>query len=335
MNAKKTLKVSLITTEYNERASIDEFLDSALAQSQRPDEIVIADAGSTDGTIERIQERIKKGDPLALVVAKGNRSVGRNAAIRAAKNNIIAVADVGCRLDNDWLKEITKPFQNKGAEVVAGFFKADPQTEFERVSSVLMTDSQKEIDLKNWLPSSRSFAFTKRAWEKVGGYPEYKEFGDDYVARMCGGEDTLFDLKLRKAGYEFHDGLKAVVYWRPRKNLREFFRQYWMYSIGDGIRLVDFRHFIKLKFKYAILIIITVLLSLFWPILLMPFDVLILLKIAWRVLYKWKKVGGVKNLIWMMLMITTYDLAQITGFARGLLARLSVPKEKRITYEPQ
>jgi hypothetical protein len=196
-----------------------------------------------------------------------------------------------------------------------------------------MTNEQKEIDVKTWLPSSRSFAFTKRAWEKVGGYPEYKEFGNSYVARMCGGEDTLYDLKLRDAGYEFHDGLRAIVYWRPRRNLSEFFKQYWMYSVGDGIRLVDLKHFLKLIIKYALLIAIILLLYIFWPILLVPFLTLVLLKLAWRVRHKWQKVGKIKNICWMMLMMTTYDIAQITGFVRGLLARFSIPKVKRLKYK--
>ena len=49
---KNLIKLSLITTERNEKDSIAEFIDSALGQSLKPDEIIISDGGSTDGTVE-------------------------------------------------------------------------------------------------------------------------------------------------------------------------------------------------------------------------------------------------------------------------------------------
>lgn len=167
------MKVSLITTERNEADAIAEFIQSALAQSLKPDEIVIADGGSTDGTLEIIENYIKGGAPIKLIKAPGNRSVGRNAATKSAKNEIIAVTDVGCRLSRDWLKNITEPFQrNPKAMAVAGFYIPEPKTYFEKVSATLMYHPNDHIDLKTWLPSSRSVAYKKAAWAKAGGYPE-------------------------------------------------------------------------------------------------------------------------------------------------------------------
>lgn len=333
--SKRRIKVSLITTEFNEAQGIREFIDSSLAQSMKPDEIVIADAGSSDGTVQIIKEYIKKGAPITLVKAPGNRSVGRNAAIKAAKHEYIAVADVGCRLDKDWLLNITEPFrEHPQAEVISGFFKPDPKTYFETVSSHLMTARQKEIDVDTWLPSSRSFAFTKNAWKKVNGYPEYEEFGDAFVARMCGGEDTLYDLKLRKAGYKFWDGLRAVVYWRPRTNIKEFYRQYWMYSVGDGIRLVDLNYFRGLIIRYGFVLLLAALFTaLFQPGLLILL-LLFTLRLYLRVKRKWKTgPGGIESLLLMMLLIVVYEVAQIMGFVRGYSARMSLPKKTRRIFE--
>lgn len=315
------MKISLITTERNEVESIKSFLDSALAQSLKANEIIIADGGSNDGTIEIIKEYAKKYKQIKLIIAPGNRSVGRNAATRSAKNEIIACTDVGSRLDTDWLKNITKPYiDNKNAMVVAGFFKPDPKTFFERVSSALMLNPNEKIDLNTWLPSSRSISYKKEAWKRAGGYPEYTNFN----------EDTPFDLALKKAGYKFENGLSAVAWWRPRPNIGEFYSQYYYYAVGDGIDGIDKEKIIFLSLRYAILLLmiplfayVSLYLSLL-PILyltLRPFK---------RTYVAWIKVKGIKAWLLMSLLITVYDFSQIFGFWYGYLHKKRLKNSKQL-----
>ena len=314
------IKVSLITTERNERAAIKEFIDSVLEQSMVPDEIIIADGGSNDGTQEIIKSYIKKGAPLKLVVAPGNRSVGRNAAIDAASHEVIAVCDVGCRLDKDWLKNITEPFRNDSdTMMVAGYFIAEPKSHFETVSTELALQGTQEIDLDEWLPSSRSIAFTKTAWEKAGRYPEYAEF-DARLARKCGGEDTLFDLALKQAGYNFADGLKAIVYWRPRPNLSSYYQQYYWYAVGDGMDLAglaDHKLFRRLTMTYVLLLVLFVCLGVvYWPLVLVPLAIwgYSLLK---RCITPWRKRRRWPDMLLMIILSVAYDLSQIFGYWYG------------------
>ena len=49
------MKVSFITTVFNEENSIQKLLDSLLKQSKKLHEVVIVDGGSSDKTIERIK----------------------------------------------------------------------------------------------------------------------------------------------------------------------------------------------------------------------------------------------------------------------------------------
>jgi len=314
------MKASIIVTERNEVDAIVEFIDSALAQSVKPDEIVIADGGSTDGTIEIIKEYIAKGAPINLVHAPGNRSVGRNAATRAAKNEIIAVTDVGSRSDKDWFKNIIEPFKNNPkAMAVSGFFLPDPQTYFERVSATLMLNANEKIDIDTWLPSSRSVAYKKAAWEKAGGYPEYTNFN----------EDTPFDLALKAAGFKFEDGLKAIVYWRPRPNFKEFYRQYYFYAVGDGIDALNWETLVRLYIKYVIvgISLVGVALSI-WPLLIILGY--FLYKTHLRVIGPWKKLGGARTYLLMVLLIISYDISQMQGYAYGYLRRNKLRGSKRL-----
>lgn len=323
MKAKNTTnnKISLITTERNEVDDIATFIDSALSQSLKPDEIIIADGGSTDGTLEVIEKYIKDGAPIKLVHAPGNRSVGRNAATKAAKGPIIAVTDVGSRLDGDWLKNITQPFRdNKKAMAVSGGFEAEPKTFFEKVSATLMLSPNDNIDIETWLPSSRSIAYKKEAWEKAGGYPEHTNFN----------EDTPFDLALKKAGYKFEDGLRAVVYWRPRPNLKEFYRQYYYYALGDGIDSLDIAHFIKLTAKYAVCIA-AIFLSLISIKALAILPILYLwYRFSVRIYRPWRKIKGLKALFLMYLLLFCFDISQILGYWNGRLRRKELSGSNRL-----
>ncbi len=217
--------VSIIVTVKNEASSIGRLLDSLRSQTISPSEVVIVDGGSTDGTLERIVSH-RPRLPIRLLIREGtNISQGRNEAIRAAKGEIIASTDAGVRLVPHWLEELTRPLQEDAAlDVVSGFFLPDPQTVFETAMAATVLPVETEVDPQSFLPSSRSVAFRREAWQEVGGYPEWLDF--------C--EDLVFDFALLESGHKFHFAPEAVAYFRPRGSLRAFWHQYFQYARGDG-----------------------------------------------------------------------------------------------------
>ncbi|NOX62824.1 MAG: glycosyltransferase [Chloroflexi bacterium] len=200
-------------------------LDSIVAQTLPPDEIVIVDGGSTDDTVEQIQNYANRL-PLRLLIEPGaNISRGRNAAIQAAKGDIIAITDAGVRLSPNWLDAITQPLRENGdVMAVSGFFSPDPESPFEVAMGATTLPTLEDIDPGRFLPSSRSFAIRKEAWARVGGYPEWLDY--------C--EDLIFDFELRDAYGPFAWAPEAIAHFRPRSSLSAFFKQYYRYSRGDG-----------------------------------------------------------------------------------------------------
>lgn len=232
-------QVSLVATVLNEAGSIQALLDSLCAQTRPPDEIVIVDGGSTDGTLALL-ERFEQGAPMPVRVISRpgcNISAGRNAAIAAARGSLVAVTDAGVRLERDWLSHLIAPFEGADPpDVVSGFFTPDPKSTFELALGATTLPTLDEINPVTFYPSSRSVAFRREAWQAVGGYPEWLDF--------C--EDLLFDFALRDAGYRFAFAPQAVAHFRPRPTLKSFFKQYYRYARGDG--KADFwryRHLIR------------------------------------------------------------------------------------------
>lgn len=218
------MKVSVIATVLNEGEDIRSLLDSLIYQTRPADEVVICDGGSTDSTLEILAE-YEEWLPLVVVEEPGcNISQGRNRAIERATAEIIAATDAGVVLAPHWLEELVRPIEEEKAAVVSGWFEPDPFTDFEVVMGATVLPALSDIKAESFLPSSRSVAFRKDAWAAAGGYPEWLDYS----------EDLIFDMALRELNGPFTFAPKAVAYFRPRKNLRDFARQYYLYARGDG-----------------------------------------------------------------------------------------------------
>ena len=234
--------VTVIATVRNEAGAIDALLDSILGGSRIPDEIVIADGGSTDATYERLRTRAASDPRVHALLAPGNRSVGRNAAVRAARHAVIACTDAGVEVDPEWLDRLTRPFdEDPGVEVVAGFYRPAGSTPFERAAGVVSAPSLDEIDLARFLPSTRSVAFRRAAFELVGGFDE----------SLSHNEDTPFALALKRAGRKFAFAPEAIVRWHPRGDLRAFMHQHRRFGTGDGESRVQGWFYATIATKYA------------------------------------------------------------------------------------
>ncbi len=228
--------VTLICTLYNESGTVVEFLDAIFAMDPVPEEFIIVDGGSDDGTNETIAEYLsRRSSPMAvrhLIRPECNRKFtagaiarGRNEAISAACHDLIAATDGGCAVGRDWLAEIIRPLTDgSGARVSGGWYVGDARSSFERCVAGAWLIPPDAVDPRNFLPSSRSIAFRKSAWEAVGGYPE-----QTYYA-----EDTMFNLALRRKGYSFAYVPRAIVRWRMKSSPAAFSRLVYDYGFGDG-----------------------------------------------------------------------------------------------------
>lgn len=223
------MKVSVIATVLNEGPAIERLLESLAGQTRPPDEVVIVDGGSTDGTLDVLHSwAASRRLPLQVVERPGaNISAGRNAAVAAATGDVVAVTDAGVRLESNWIEALVAPFAGEAGRVVpvvSGWFVADPHTLFETAMGATVLPHVREVDPATFLPSSRSVAFRPAAWQAASGYPEWLDY--------C--EDLIFDLRLRALYGPFPFAPDARVHFRPRGSLRAFARQYYRYARGDG-----------------------------------------------------------------------------------------------------
>jgi hypothetical protein len=135
---------------------------------------------------------------------------------------VIASTDLGCEVEPDWLARLVEPFADTSVDVVSGYYEPICRTALQRAYRDL-TDNP-DLARAHWLPSSRSIAFRRRAWEAAGGYPE----------ELTTAEDTVFDLRLRATGCREVFAPDARVRWEARDSLRAIYKQYFRYARGAG-----------------------------------------------------------------------------------------------------
>jgi glycosyltransferase involved in cell wall biosynthesis len=215
------VKVTLISTVLNAADHVPAFLAGLAAQTRRPDEVVIVDGGSTDGTAELLAE----AEGVTLVREPGaNIARGRNLALAAATHDVIAVTDADCVPEPDWLERLLVPIED-GADVAMGFYAPVAEDPFARsMAAVNLPLDASELDPSTFMPSARSVAYRRDAIDAVGGYPEW----------LAIGEDMWVNHRWRERGLDMRLAPGAVVRWPLRPDLASTWRQYYRYARGDA-----------------------------------------------------------------------------------------------------
>jgi glycosyltransferase involved in cell wall biosynthesis len=361
--------ISFITTVYNEEGSIVEFLQSLKDQTCLPGEMIIVDGGSTDSTFDLVKDffgewaalqnnkvkislemnedtrndlpnyfmdlAVKQQEPQDILTIKllsepgAGISKGRNTAISKSNGKYICVSDAGCRIDPDWLKEISSmPDKKSGSKkipVMGGMNYADCTSFLQKCQALCIMPGLDEIDEERFMPSSRNICFKKEEWEKVGRYPEDLDYG----------EDMRFNFNLKKAGCWFRFNPGAIVHWKMRENLDQIFRQFFRYAKGDALGgMYPARHLIRLLAGLGFLSV--VLIAVFFSSYILLSFILLFPVYSFRpyrrMFYRWQgnekcrpaKAARIFALLFIPLLLIYIDTAKVFGYFYGLIKRQQV-----------
>lgn len=242
------MTASVIMTVLNEARSIESTINKILEQIPKESEIVIIDAGSSDNTVGILSNIAKRDNRVKYTQKPGvSRGLGRNVAITLCKNDIIISIDAGCIPTDGWYEALIQPFKKPDSpDVVGGYWIPIYESIYGQAVAKLTKPPLANIKDSRFLPSSRCIAFKKKAWEAVGGYPD-ENFG----------EDTFFDLALKKQGFKFEFVPSALVYWEQRNTLGGIKKQFFNYGLGSAkLGLIDSKKFAsKLMILFSFLIL--------------------------------------------------------------------------------
>lgn len=181
------MRVSVVIPAYNAGSTISAALSSVTAQTAVPDEIVVVDDGSTDGTSEIVRA---SGWPVRLLQQdRGGPSAARNAGIAAASGELIAFLDA----DDEWHPEKLERqlglLAAVGSVAVATDWTRSPHTTPAPPEVHTSTITSAALLLLNRFQTSTVLA-RRDALEAVGGFD----------ATLDGVEDWDLWLRLSEVG---------------------------------------------------------------------------------------------------------------------------------------
>ncbi len=202
------MSVAVVIPCFNYGRFLAEAVESVVAQTLAPDEIVIVDDGSTDDSRD-VAERLiaaHAGSPIRLLAAAHSGSAGatRNAGIETTSSEYVLCLDADDRLDPDFLGTCAAALDRHPHAAIAygdilGFDEGGP------VQQLREWDTQQQLHIN--LVGSASL-FRRVAWEQVGGYDPQLGHSDWDFWIGCIEQGWV---GVRAAGafwhYRVHDGL--------------------------------------------------------------------------------------------------------------------------------
>ncbi len=107
----KIITVAILT--YNSAKTINECLESLIAQTFKQFDVIVIDDNSTDNTLKIVLKYLKNKKLNIKILKNGSHSIptGRNIALRKAKRGIVAFLDSDDSAQSDWLEIITATYK--------------------------------------------------------------------------------------------------------------------------------------------------------------------------------------------------------------------------------
>lgn len=185
------MTVSVVVPILDAAPTLPRCLAALVALGSAPDEILLVDNGSTDGSLDLVRavlrERAWPG-AISLTEPRRGASAARNTGIRAAKGDVIAFTDSDCAPEPGWLAALTAPFADPRVGAVAGrVVPAAPDSTVELFSALYtLRLGERPARFERWTPWAGGFptanlAVRRRLLEALGGFDEsLRIYGEDY-----------------------------------------------------------------------------------------------------------------------------------------------------------
>lgn len=118
------MKITVLIPARNEEATIQRCIESVLNQSRKPDQIILVDDASTDNTLKILKKYTKHALVLSLSASTGHKSHAQEHGMKFVKGDIVITTDGDTVLHPDFIKHISKKFDDKSVIACAGHVKS-------------------------------------------------------------------------------------------------------------------------------------------------------------------------------------------------------------------
>jgi len=194
-------------------------------------ELLVADGGSKDGSLERLKEAAERAGVDLILLSNPSRwvSSGLNACIERARGDLIVRLDCHSRYPPDYVRLCAQAAEETGAWNVGGVVVPVGETEIERAVACAMDSPFGGI---GWTRQAAVGARVEVDTVTYGAFrPEAFELAGRFDESLIRNQDDELNLRLRLAGGRIVLDPSIRVQYRPRGSLTKVFRQYYAYGL--------------------------------------------------------------------------------------------------------
>jgi succinoglycan biosynthesis protein ExoA len=224
-------RISVVAPMRNEAEHVGAVVADLAAQDFDGEvELLVADGGSTDGSVARLLAACEQRGLAVTVLDNPERYVshGLNRCVRAATGDLIARVDCHSRYPADYLRRCALAAEETGAANVGGIFLPAGRTATERAVACAMDSPFGGIHWTRHAARERVEvdtvpygAFRPEAFERAGLFDE----------SLVRNQDDEFNLRLRLAGCRIVQDSSIRIEYIPRGSFAGVFRQYFEYGL--------------------------------------------------------------------------------------------------------
>lgn len=219
--------ISAVMPTYNGAATIEAQLAALASQSYRGAwELVVADNGSTDGTLEILRRWIGRLPEVRVMEVEERRGVSHtcNVGAAAARGDFIAFCHQDDVVDPGWLEAMAEAAP--GCDVVGG------RLEYQMLNDAT-TLYWRHPHRYNELPVCMGF-LRYAVGANLGMWADvFRELGGWNESYFMGGEDVDLCWRAQLSSFQLCFAPDALIHYRYRTDLRSLVRQIYRYALAE------------------------------------------------------------------------------------------------------
>lgn len=257
---------SIIVPVYNRVDEVRDLLDSLSQQTSMDFEVVIVEDGSSvrcDGVVKEYSEKISI---QYFYKENEGRSIARNYGLERANGEYFLFFDSDCVIPPEYIATLKSALDANYTDCFGGPDSAHSSfTDTQKAINYSMTSFLTtggirggKVQLEKFVPRTFNMGYSRKVWEKVGGF------------REMFSEDIDMSTRIRQAGFSISLIRDAYVYHKRRTNLKAFCRQIYVFGMSritlyllypDSLKLV---HWLPAVFVMGVVAMAVLAICLSW-----------------------------------------------------------------------
>ena len=221
-------RFSVIVPVYNRIDEVDDLLKSLSEQSCKDFEAVIVEDGSSQPCQDIIGKYADKVDVKYYYKENEGRSIARNYGLDRATGDYFIFFDSDCVIPPDYFKTLSAALDRNPVDCFGGpdaaheSFSTTQKAINYSMTSFLTTGGIRggKVQLEKFVPRTFNMGYSRKVWEKVGGF------------REMFSEDIDMSTRIRQAGFSIGLIREAFVYHKRRVNMKLFARQVYVFGMS-------------------------------------------------------------------------------------------------------